>query len=654
MNHTSSTIRFRQDINGIRAWAVAAVLLFHFKLFGNSGGFVGVDIFFVISGFLMTSIIVKGHESGSFSLWEFYKARARRIFPALIALVAILLLFGWFWLATADYKVLGHQSSYALIFISNVYFWKHTGYFDTEAHESWLLHTWSLSVEWQFYLLFPIFIILLWKFRPGLKSLTWGLSLIFIASLAISYFSYSPKSFYSLTTRGWELAAGGISYLITRAQCVSTNIKAAIYWLGWVLIIGSIVLISNNGHWPGVMALIPVIGTCLLIIADQPKSIFTSSPVIQWFGDRSYSLYLWHWPFAVALNFGGLEQDLIWVPGAIFLSIILAHLSYQWIELPSRQAMSNTAPARRAIIGIISVSLTLFAAIVVKNIEFERQMPTNVELIANEKYNRDPRLNECVKDANEKGSPGCIYGTDNVAAILVGDSHAASVATAFGFAAKQYQKGIMQLSYSGCQPLKEAKDINPKKGRSNTHCIKLYDSAVTEIEKFHSKIPVIVVSRMNMALWGKNESREPDVPRVFFSKVFNDSNNPIFQQEFKHALKSWACNIAKNRPVYLTRPIPEMGLNVPNTLSRNILFNRTGDDVKISLKAYHQRNKFVWEAQNEAASECGIKILNPLPHLCDKQYCYGSKNDWPLYFDDNHLSEHGNKLLRPMFKEVFQ
>jgi len=140
---------------------------------------------------------------------------------------------------------------------------------------------------------------------------------------------------------------------------------------------------------------------------------------------------------------------------------------------------------------------------------------------------------------------------------------------------------------------------------------------------------------------------------VYFSKIYSNGHNKEFQKEFKTAYKSWVCDIAKERTVYVTRPIPEIGINVPNTLARNIMFEREAKEVKIPLEDYQHRGQLVWEAQNEAVTMCGVKILNPLPYLCDKQYCYGSKNGRPLYFHDDHLSEYGNQFLIPLFKKVF-
>jgi len=652
--HLPSSVKFRNDINGLRAWAVVAVLLFHFKLFHLDGGFIGVDIFFVISGFLMTAIIVKGLESNSFSLQKFYIARARRILPALIVLTITLLALGWFWLTEPDYKELGRQSTYALAFISNIYFWRKTGYFDTEAHEKWLLHTWSLSVEWQFYLAFPIFLVLLWKYKPTIKALVFGLLFTFVCSLLLSALSTHQNSFYSLATRTWELSAGSLVYFCTRFKPLNVSLRTSLYWLGWGLIAISFTLLSNEHAWPGLLALIPVSGASLLIIAQKSDSILVSNPISQWLGNRSYSLYLWHWPLVVALNYAGLNRDWLYVIAAIILSLLFAHISYQYIEVPTRRHLSNKSFQREKITIIILTCFALITAFAVKKHDFNRQLPTEIQLAANEAFNKDPRLNECFKNANINGTPACQYGPNTVGALLVGDSHASSVATAFSSAGSEFNKGIVQLSHSACYPLENAKKVSVKPDKDNEECIALNKIITTKIQTFEPDIPVVIVSRMNAAIWGKNESGDEHLPRVFFTKPYKDGRNPSFQKEFKDAFRKWTCTIAKHHTVYLTRPIPEIGINVPDALSRNILFGQPNKDIKIPISDYHRRNQFIWNAQNEIASECGLKILNPLPYLCDNSYCYGSKNGRPLYFDDDHLSEHGNKLLIPMFQQVFE
>lgn len=208
MPKDSQQVGFRTDINGLRAWAVISVLLYHFGISGFSGGFVGVDLFFVISGFLMTSIIIKGLEGNKFLIMSFYAARARRIVPALTALCLFLSVIGYWVLAPLDYKMLATHAIAALGFFSNIKFWSEAGYFDVSSHEKWLLHTWSLSVEWQFYLVLPVLLAAVWHFRPGRTpqfSVTLaGCLLSFATAVAITPQS-SSAAFYLLPTRAWEM-----------------------------------------------------------------------------------------------------------------------------------------------------------------------------------------------------------------------------------------------------------------------------------------------------------------------------------------------------------------------------------------------------------------------------------------------------------------
>ena len=283
--HVPSPVKFREDINGLRAWAVIAVLLFHFSLIGLPGEFVGVDVFFVISGYLMTAIIVNGQEKGSFSIWKFYMSRIRRIFPALLVVIAALLVLGWFYLPTPDYQELGKQSAYSLTFLSNIGYWRSAGgYFDSGAHEKWLLHTWSLAVEAQFYVLYPLFITLIWKFFKSIKAITVGLILVFIGSLIINIIQtkfYPTAAFYLLPTRSWELASGGLVYLIVKQNLVAESLRNKSLWIGWILVIGSFTFIKEEFAWPGYWAILPVLGASLIILAQNTEFKLTNNSLAQ-------------------------------------------------------------------------------------------------------------------------------------------------------------------------------------------------------------------------------------------------------------------------------------------------------------------------------------------------------------------------------------
>lgn len=321
---------FRKDINGLRAIAVIAVVLFHFDDSWMPGGFAGVDVFFVISGFLMTGIIFRGLEQDNFSIMKFYIARANRIIPALAVLCIALLVFGWFYLTPLDYRVLGKHIGSSIGFISNFMYWGESGYFDAASHEKWLLHTWSLSVEWQFYIIYPLALVALTRIMP-LKAMRAavlaGTILAFIFCVVATY-RWPDASYFLLPARAWEMMVGGVAYLYPIK--LANDRKRALEWTGLALIAASCVFISKDNPWPGYLALSPALGTFLVIASQRKDSILTGNVVFQSLGKWSYSIYLWHWPLVVAIHYFSLHSLYIY-PG-IVLSVALGFLSNKYVE----------------------------------------------------------------------------------------------------------------------------------------------------------------------------------------------------------------------------------------------------------------------------------------------------------------------------------
>lgn len=324
-------MKFRQDINGLRAFAVIAVVLFHFKADLLTGGFAGVDVFFVISGFLMTSIIYQGIERKQFSVISFYRARGRRIIPALAFLCLFVLIFAWSYLPPMDYQQSSRHVISSLSFWSNMTYWQEAGYFDAASHEKWLLHTWSLSVEWQFYVVYPLVLLIISKVFP-FTWLRWLVLLGTILALLLSVYSsykWPSLAFYSLPTRAWEMMLGGLAFLFP--VYLSSRNKSIVEISGIALIIFGYLTLTGNDVWPGYLALIPALGTYFIIIAAKKSSLFTGNIVAQWFGKISYSLYLWHWPVVVALGYFSYTSSLSVLLG-ILISIIAASFSFYLIE----------------------------------------------------------------------------------------------------------------------------------------------------------------------------------------------------------------------------------------------------------------------------------------------------------------------------------
>lgn len=351
-------MNFRKDINGLRAIAVIAVVIFHFYPTALPGGFAGVDVFFVISGFLMTSIIFKGVENKSLSLIKFYVARANRIIPSLAVLCLILLVFGYFFLAALDYKVLGRDVATSMLFVSNFMFSMREGYFETA--DNFLLHTWSLSAEWQFYIIYPIVIMMLNRYMSILR-IKRVVVFLFLMSFILSVFAtqYWPKeSYFLLPTRSWEMLLGGLAFLYPlklNNDKFYVN-KNFLEILGLGLIVCSYFFFSKFNPWPGYFAFFPTIGTWLIIQSYQQNSHITGNFIFQKIGLWSYSIYLWHWPIAVSFNYYGIEEK--YKVAGILFSILLGYLNFIFIE----KIKFNSISYFKKIVGYMFV--TLFFSII--------------------------------------------------------------------------------------------------------------------------------------------------------------------------------------------------------------------------------------------------------------------------------------------------
>lgn len=330
-------MKFRKDINGLRAIAVVAVVLFHFGIPAMHGGFFGVDIFFVISGFLMTEIIINRLDKGEFSLLGFYFERGRRIVPALAFLCVLLLVLGWFILTPITYRALGKHVAASLTFTSNFIYLLDSNYFDIASREKWLLHTWSLSVEWQFYAVYPIILFLIRKLNSRIWQRVVIISIAMGSYVLCLYLSarWPLAAFYLFPTRAWEMLAGAAVCLYPKN--LSRYCKISVELVGIGLICASVVFIKNSAAWSGFSALMPVAGAAFVILANRSESIITGNIFSQFMGKISYSVYLWHWPIVVGLYFFGNLNKPIWVAGAIGASIIAGWLSYTFVETPARK-----------------------------------------------------------------------------------------------------------------------------------------------------------------------------------------------------------------------------------------------------------------------------------------------------------------------------
>lgn len=317
--------KFRNDINALRAIAVIGVLIFHFMPDKLPGGYAGVDVFFVISGYLMTKIIMGSLNKNEFSFIKFFKARFTRILPALLVLILVLLTFGWFFLSPMDFRFLGKHAASSIGFISNVIYFMESGYFDADSQTKWLLHTWSLSAEWQFYILYPFLLYFTQKvFKNSVSKIILFLTIsAFFITVYLSA-KWPSASYFLLPTRGWEMLLGGVAFFY---PIKSYNKQLA--YLGLGLIVASFILLPIGINWPSFWTLIPVIGTYFIISSENYSLKLFEFRFVKKIGFWSYSIYLWHWPIVVFGNYYSIPNS--WMFG-IPLSILLGFLSYKFIE----------------------------------------------------------------------------------------------------------------------------------------------------------------------------------------------------------------------------------------------------------------------------------------------------------------------------------
>ncbi|MGV6809703.1 MAG: acyltransferase family protein [bacterium] len=350
---------YRADIDGLRAIAVLAVIGFHAGFQGFSGGFVGVDVFFVISGFLITGIILREKAENRFSLIDFYRRRIRRIFPALFTVLAVCTPIAW-WLLLPHERLDYAQSLLAVaVFGANIYFWQTSDYFSTNAELIPLLHTWTLAVEEQYYLLFPLLILILWRFKK-IISLNIIIFLL-VTSLLFSdwgWRAFPEANFYLLPFRAWELLAGALAAITYNAFKQETKISIhhkyptvflvltqSLSTLGFILVIGSILLFDNRLPFPSFYTLIPVLGSVLIVSfshADRGIGRLLSLPIFVGIGLVSYSAYLWHYPiFAFAKLYSIDTPSMGLMLLLSLLTFVLAALSWFFIERPCRQRFAH-------------------------------------------------------------------------------------------------------------------------------------------------------------------------------------------------------------------------------------------------------------------------------------------------------------------------
>lgn len=647
--------QFRLDINGLRALAVALVVLFHFKVPGFAGGYAGVDVFFVISGYLMFGILARALDKGQLSVWDFYKARFRRIAPALIAMVAALLLLGLVFLPAFDLGLLAKQSVSAVPFLSNFKFWREAGYFDVGSQFKWLLHTWSLSVEWQFYMLLPWLMLAVHRVTRASRRFAWNCLAIFIGSLLLCLLIADDKpsaNFYLLPTRAWEMAAGGLAYHLASWRADQLAMRRWVARIALLAVVAFGLTLEEGQSWPNAWTLIPVLGCALVIWAGTGVEAFLDHPVCQWLGTRSYSIYLWHWPIFVA---GGYlpEASPVWFPVAgVGASLLLGHLSHAWVEQRFlKSSASGGKPNLGWALGGALATLAACGAVIALH-GVPGRLPASVDTVFSAALDKNPLREACHKQGTTR-VPECTYGGPELGVIVLGDSHAAAIIRTVEKALPSPRLHVLDWTLSTCFT---AFDIHASRRSDRDYrCADFLRHAYDKQKGLPRDVPLLIVNRAAVLMRGPNEGEGApgfSGPRFHVGARVSTEYDEAHKQAAIAGLVETACAFQQHRQVYLLSPIPEMGRDVPRTVGRAMLAGRP-DTVSVSLAQHLERTAEVRQAQAQAASRCGVKLLDATALLCPDGVCQGVRNGVPVYYDDDHLSERGAAVLAPLFRTMW-
>ncbi len=508
-------MKYRAEIDGLRALAVLPVILFHAGFEWFSGGFVGVDVFFVISGYLITTIIISEMAEGKFSIVNFYERRARRILPALFFVMAACLPFAWLWLTPNALKDFGQSLVATSTFSSNILFWRESGYFNTAAELKPLLHTWSLAVEEQYYILFPIFLMLTW--RLGVKWILILLSILFFISLGVAVwgtqYETHPKiisaAFFLLPTRGWELLIGVFTgfYLKFNTHLKSHTVNQMLSLLGFGMIVYSVIAFDNTTPFPSLYALIPTIGTTLLILCAVPRTFIhklLSLKSIVGVGLISYSAYLWHQPLLAfaRLKIVGDATELHLIILCI-TSFLMAWFSWRFVEKPFRSQInfSRSFIFRFSVIGMFIFSLigtyTHFSNGFLNRLSDEEKN-TLQSMSRSSEDNCEDELIRCLEKMRSK---------NNKSLLLVGDSNAYHMSVGLRELAEGLSYNYIQLTLGGCMPLAKFYRLDLS-NKFNNRCISYNKTLLKNINDLAKKIDVVIVSSAWLIyFYGKNPLR---------------------------------------------------------------------------------------------------------------------------------------------------
>ncbi len=609
---------YRRDIDGLRAVAILPVVSYHSGLGIFSGGYVGVDVFFVISGFLIAGIIAREVDESRFSILAFYERRARRIIPALTVMMAFVLIMASMFFLPADFAKVPRSALLTTLFLSNVGFFLESGYFAGGSETLPLLHTWSLAVEEQFYLGFPILLLLIARFVPTHRTVI--LIAIALFSFAIAFKTQASGTgfaFYLLPARAWELFVGAILATATIPQISARLLREGIAILGIAAIGYAALFYSKDTVFPGMTALLPVLGSAALI-HSAPRTMIgriLETPFMVGIGLISYSLYLWHWPIIVFAEYR-MDAKLTGLSSlvAICSSLLAAYLSWRFIERPFRDAAKYTG---RKILGGTAAAMTvasLASIALMMTSGWPSRFPANVLLLEQAKADFSPVRAECITNEIDGERPGCTLGAPVPPATLVwGDSHGVELAWALSEKKKKIGQSLMQRTRGSCPPILGYSRL------ADPGCVSFNQAVIAKI-KAQPELKTIILT----AFWaGGNYSSAATVGQL--------------DQTIKALL-------ALRRHVVLIGAVPPQPFDVPRHLAHLAQLGEPLDSVGAPKSAFLKDSAWI-SRSFEAWRRAGVSVIEPAMTLCDEQLCAAQRGKVPLYFDSHHLSLFGARTI---------
>jgi len=667
-------MKYRSEIDGLRTLAVLPVILFHAGIQAFSGGFVGVDVFFVISGYLITTIIIAELDQGTFTLVGFYERRARRILPALFVVMLVTLPFAFQWMLPADLKDFARSVIAVTVFASNILFWRESGYFVTEAELKPLLHTWSLAVEEQYYLLFPLFLMLAWRLgRTWLARILIVVGLVSLAGAQWGAYHKPLATFFTLPTRGWELLIGAFTafHLFPRAGLVRQRqelwLRQFASVLGVLLIFYSIFAFDRNTPFPGLYALVPTVGTALLILFANPDTFvgrLLSTPFFVGIGLISYSAYLWHQPlFALARHRSLNEPTKPFLLGLSVLTIILAYLSWKYVEKPfrDRKRFGRTQIFGSAFAGSFVVLACGFVGYSREGLP-GRFSATLQPYLFPERTAEPTRCKLSYVEGRQK-IQRCYFGDTSAtrSVALYGDSHAQALFTALDEALKKRHVRGVRVYVEGCGviPGVVLDDAHWRTAAPVTECLSNYRSLLGYLGEQMSG--VVIGVRWTMAVYPVKgaveelayDNGEGGVEHLTPRDYMTMDSLGRFSRD--GAGKRRAINLllqsmnSLNKPIFVVFPFPEVGWDVPKYNFRSYIGRGVvPETISTSHPRFKSRNQFITDALATASGYANVYPIKPETILCDsyvRARCVAQFDRVPFYFDSNHLSNAGARLV---------